>query len=164
LHALEKLLSLSKQEIPIQFVAFLVDGILIKKNEGNFIARVEKVLEEICLRFSQEHRYWQIFAAFYKELKNEEKELDCRLKEMRAVEVKSFGDESEKFKALAKISKEICERYVEQNTSKSLYLAQILIGKLLKKYKQQFENENGNYFGSHSHDMWNHFVCNKSLL
>jgi len=69
LHALEKLLSLSKQEIPIQFVAFLVDGILIKKNEGNFIARVEKVLEEICLRFSQEHRYWQIFAAFYKELK-----------------------------------------------------------------------------------------------
>jgi len=61
---------------------------------------------------------------------------------MRAVEVKSFGDESEKFKALAKISKEICERYVEQNTSKSLYLAQILIGKLLKKYKQQFENEN----------------------
>lgn len=146
LNATLELLNLQEKDIDVPIVALLVEEALKDSNpdsqettKTHFQQGVERLLQAITTRVSDDPRFWQVYARYLHEHKDYRMELECRRKVLRSCQTAGWHSDPDKFRQVAGALAELTEAYLREGSPKSLFSAKSALSTALAKSKDSFE-------------------------
>eukprot|EP01112_Ceratiomyxa_fruticulosa_P016222 TRINITY_DN4866_c0_g1_i1.p1 TRINITY_DN4866_c0_g1~~TRINITY_DN4866_c0_g1_i1.p1 ORF type:complete len:867 (-),score=209.56 TRINITY_DN4866_c0_g1_i1:264-2864(-) len=133
-----------KADIPFQVLFILIKAVItsVPDKYGVDARKYEKsVLElmgRITSKVSTNPQIWKLYSNLHGGLGNKGQQLDCKMKEVRALEVSGWERSEDLFQKVAQGTTDLVKLYIDENTSKGLYSAKLKLKGLIKKTEVNF--------------------------
>jgi tetratricopeptide (TPR) repeat protein len=104
--------------------------------------QASKFISRVCNTLPTSPIIWGIASTFYKGMKNEKKEMECKLLQCRALQIPRWNKDVRKFEMLAGACLQLAEKYEKHGSSASLYSGYMFLKSIVKGSEELFR-ENG---------------------
>jgi len=103
-----------------------------------FLLRLQQILGKVTIAIPSNPEIWDVCARLEKVHGSKETVLECRQKQMRALQIQGWESEKTQFEKVVKAAKLLVEAYVDEGSSNSFFSATLMLNGLLKKTEKYF--------------------------